>query len=158
MAVDEWGIEIDEEVEEEVTAKKKKPDVWKTMLSSVDRTQPYASPEAIEMISPYMFARYLSNNIMTVFWAEELNAHHNIPKEYQYKFVRLSFPKNKVKYIRYPKFKADFDEKIIDYAKTEYKCGMEVALRYLNLMPEEEIEKLVSKYEDFGKMGKAKKK
>jgi hypothetical protein len=156
MAVDEWGIDIVEEVEFEKVAKKKKKSVWDTMASAVDRTKPYAKPEEIDAISPFMFSRLLSNNIMSVFWAEELNTHINIPKDRQYQFVRLSFPKNKVKYIRYPKSKEDYDKDVIKNACYEFKCGQEQAIRYLNMLPESEFDKFVDKYETNKKFEKEK--
>ena len=147
MALDEWGIEIVEETVLEKIQKKKKVTVWETMASAVDRTKPYATPEAISAISPFMFARLLSNNIMSVFWAEELNTHINIPKERQYQFVRLSFPKNKVKYIRYPKNKEDYSKELLKNAGYEFKCGTEQAIRYLNMLPELELQKFIDKYD-----------
>lgn len=156
MATDEWGIEIVEEDVIEKVQKKKKKSVWETMSSAVDRTKPYAKPEEIDAISPFMFARLLSNNIMSVFWAEELNTHINIPKDKQYQFVRLSFPKNKVKYIRYPKATEEYDKEIIKNATYEFKCGPEQAIRYLNMLPEDEFQKFIDKYETDKKFKKEK--
>jgi hypothetical protein len=145
--LDEWGMSKPpkNEVQEEVK-KKAKINIFDVMASSYDRKKPEATPEEIEALSPYMFCRYLSNNPVAVFWANELNNHDNIPKLYQYKFVRISFPKDKVKFIRYIKSENIFDKDTIEYACIEYKCGKEIAIKYLEMMPDEEVQKLIQKY------------
>jgi hypothetical protein len=150
--VDEWGMSVVpvDKVAEELK-KKPKVSIFDVMASSYDRKKPEATPEEIEALSPYMFARYLSNNPVAVFWANELNNHPDIPKLYQYKFVRISFPKDKVKFIRYIKGDEIFDKDIIEYACIEYKCGKEVAVKYLEMMPESEIKKLLEKYDMGGR-------
>lgn len=145
--LDEWGMSVPiKESKEEESKKKPKINIFDVMASSYDRKKPEATEDEIEALSPYMFARYLSNNPVAVFWANELNNHDNIPKLYQYKFVRLSFPKDKVKFIRYIKSEEIFDKDTVEYACIEYKCGKEIAVKYLEMLPDTEVKRLIQKY------------
>lgn len=126
--------------------KDKKRTPYSIIKSAVDKSF-MPTKEELSKINSFFLVRYISNDPNTIYIANTLNCNVSfIPIEAQYKFVRES-TLNKVAFINYPKKDKKYSKQNIKLIKTHYKCNDRIAKEYIDLMPEEEINKLLQQYE-----------
>lgn len=107
------------------------------------------SPEEIKSINSFMMCRWISNHPLGVEVSNIINNATDIPIETQYWLVRSMM--NNVRYIKYPKKTSDEDKDITIIAE-HYKCNFLQAKQYYKILPEEERNKLLNKYKNFGRV------
>lgn len=121
--------------------------MFKTM-TSVLNTKQNPSEDEINKIPSFIFCRWLSGNSNTVLAANQLNLFSNIPMVNQYKMIKSVFA-GKIKYIPYPKnVNADALKKE-QYIANYFKINIDKAKEYLELMDNNEINTIVSMYEQY---------
>ena len=125
------------------------------MISSAVDRKFVPSDEDLNKISPYIFLRYFSNDPAGLMIVSELNIRNNIPKNWEYWFMRLMMPQS-TRYIRYTKKEKFEDEPLLENLKHFYKCNEKQALEYYSMLPPEEVDKIRERYRH-GKIGTTKK-
>lgn len=123
--------------------------MFKCMTSCLTN-DPTPSSGDLGKIYPFIFKRWLSNHPTGIIIANMFNIYSDVPIENQFKFVK-NILRGKVKYIKYPKKNDDEIEYIINIIQKHYKIGFTVAEQYYNILPKEEIEKLVAMYTAHGR-------
>ena len=151
---DDWGIGVkDVSIEEnlkneldEYKAEKKalENNCFNIISSAVDRKF-IPAEEEYEKMTPYLFLRYFSNDPTGLIIVSELNVRKNIPKKWEYWFMRLMMPVS-IRYIRYNKKEKFEDEDFLNNLCHYYKCNQRQAIEYLNILPEQEINKIKDMY------------
>lgn len=161
--VDDWGLGVkkktadeivSEELEQYRAEKKEVQNIFSIISSAVDRKF-VPTEEELNKMTPYIFLRYFSNDPSGLMIVSELNIRNNIPKVWEYWFMRLMMPQS-TRYIRYMKKEKFEDETLLNNLKHFYKCNEKQALEYYNMLPPEEIEKIKEKYRH-GIIGNSKK-
>jgi hypothetical protein len=117
---------------------------WNVM-SSAFKKDFYPTEEEIKDISSFVFCRFLSNHPFGALIVNFINVYPEVPIENQYQLVRYSMPK--IQYLKYPSIKkiskTEELENIMDY----FNCSEKTALEYLELMSDEEKERIMKKFE-----------
>ena len=121
--------------------------MFKTMTGSLN---PKSKPtdEEIQKIPSYVFCRWLSGNPVALQAANMINFYPDIPIENQYQMVKTAFA-GKIKYIPYPKSEKEHDQKQVEYLAKHFKISMEKAKEYLKFISEEELNEIVTMYQEF---------
>jgi len=97
---------------------------------------------------PFMINRGLSYFPDTVMFANEMNQHAGAPKNWQYDFYRIGIVKKK----RFSKWhKRDQNSEELELVMKEYNYSSEKAAKALQLLTEDQIQKLKEKYNTGGK-------
>ena len=97
---------------------------------------------------PFMVNRGLSYFPDTVLYANEMNQTASIPKQWQFDFYRLSIPKRK----RFSKWhKQDKLEETVELVMKEYGYSRQKALQAMDLISEDGMKELKSKYQTGGR-------
>jgi hypothetical protein len=97
---------------------------------------------------PFMINRGLSYFPDTIMFANEMNQHAGAPKNWQYDFYRIGITKKK----RFSKWhKRDQNSEELELVMKEYNYSSEKAARALQLLTEDQIQKLKEKYNIGGK-------
>lgn len=121
--------------------------LFEVMFSAVSK-QFEPNEEEINLLSEWLFAKYLSQHHMTVEVSRFLNSTKGVPIENQYLFARSAIPKGKIKFIPFNKAQKLTDrEKII---QEYYNLNDVQAKNYSKDMPDFEfkrIEKLIQSRE-----------
>lgn len=151
---DDWGMgvkktsiqeKIDEEIEDMRREKKESEhNVFHIIGSAVDRKF-IPTAEEYDKISPYLFLRYFSNDPVGLMIVNELNVRNNIPRKWEYWFMRDMMPKS-TRFIRYSKKDKFDDEHFLEHLTHYFKCNDRQALEYLDILPDEEIDKIKDLY------------
>ena len=159
--MDDWGLgvkktsvqdKIDVEIEDMRRDKKENEhNVFHIISSAVDRKF-VPKEDEYDKISPYLFLRYFSNDPVGLMLVNELNITNNIPRKWEYWFMRDMMPKC-TRYIRYSKKDKFEDESFLENLAHYFKCNDRQALVYLDMLPEEEINKIKELYRS-GSIGK----
>lgn len=159
MIDDDWGLgtkktTVQEKVKvemEELKAEKKAKEhnVFHIISSAVDRKF-IPREEEYDKIPPYLFLRYFANDPVGLVLVSELNVRSNIPKKWEYWFMRHMMPKS-TRYIRYNKKDKFDDEEFLNNLCDYYKCNDRQALEYLKMLPDDEVAKIREMYKS-GKM------
>jgi|LakMenE01Jun11ns_1017448.scaffolds.fasta_scaffold9717793_2 hypothetical protein len=88
--------------------------------------------------NPYLINRFLSSNIDTILYAQEMNRNWHLSKKMQYDYLRES--------IRSKKRKCSWGKKIkienVDHIKLYFNCSTREALIHLEVLSEEDINKI----------------
>jgi hypothetical protein len=152
--MDDWGLgvkqqtvqdKIKEEIEEQKAEKKaQEHNVFHIISSAVDRKFIPAEDE-YDKIPPYLFLRYFSNDPTGLILVSELNVRKNIPKKWEYWFMRYMMPES-IRYIRFNKKDKFEDEQFLENLCHYYKCNDRQALEYLEVLPEEEVKRIKDMY------------
>lgn len=87
-------------------------------------------------LSPYMLNRFLSMNITTVMYANEMNMMSHLPKRMQYDYYLHSLRKEK-RFFKYVKFK---NEDVVSVIKEYHNCSERLAKEMLRIFSDEDIE------------------
>lgn len=88
--------------------------------------------------NPYFVNRYLSSNMDTVLYAQEMNQRYHIPQHMQYDYLRTVIKSRRRKCSWGKKIKVEN----VDIVKLYYNCSTKDALRYLELLTDEQINKI----------------
>lgn len=105
--------------------------------------------------SPYMVNRFLSMNITTIMYANDMNINFHLPKIMQYDYYLHSIKKQK-RYFKYIKHNRQND---IDLIKEYHNCSETRAKEMLPIFTPEDISYMKSKTDKGGtKHGKQKRK
>lgn len=147
--LEEWGIEVEapREVEEYVPEKPKGKNAFEIMMSAFNKKFKPTQAEK-ESIPEFLFHQILSNDPQTIELALMFTT-SNIPVDVQYNMIRNLLPKC---YIPYPKKAKNTTDETIENISQYYNCSIKVAVRYAEMMPPEEIDRINNKY----KTGKVK--
>ena len=103
--------------------------------------------ETEKAYSPFMVNRGLSYFSDTIFYANEMNKHHQIDNRLQYDFYINTIRKRK----RFSKWFKPDDSASIDVVKSYYGYSNEKARQHLTLLSNEQIEQLKAKVSKGGK-------
>jgi hypothetical protein len=125
---------------------------WNVM-SSAFKKDFYPTEEEIKDISSFVFCRFLSNHPFGALIVNFINVYPEVPIENQYQLVRYSMPK--IQYLKYPSTKKIAKTEELENVMEYYNCSEKTALEYLELMSDEEKERIMKKFE-FHKMEKRK--
>jgi len=126
------------------------------VMSSAWKKNFNPSDSELNTLSPFLFCRFVSNDIIGCMVVNEINGYPDIPIKNVYNFIRSALPSN-VKYIKFDKKEDLINKKELETLCNHFKCNMEIAERYYKMLPSDEIEKIMDKY-DFDKNKTAKKK
>jgi len=151
---DDWGLgtvkeKLNEKIKKEAEEYKQEQNANKhnvfQIISSIIDKKFIPTDEELEKMSSYLFTKYFSNDPTGLTLVNELNIRDNIPKKWEYWFMRIMMPRS-IRYIRYNKKSKYDDEEFMDNLCHYYKCNEKQAEEYLKLLPDEEIEKIRKKY------------
>ncbi|MGA1706370.1 MAG: DNA polymerase clamp loader subunit A [Candidatus Nanopelagicaceae bacterium] len=98
----------------------------------------------------YMINRWLSMNIETIMYAQEMNCNSHLPKDmqYDYHFYAIKKQKRFFKYIKHHK------QDLIDLISEYHSCSEKKAKEMLNLFSEDDISYMKDKLNKGGKNAK----
>lgn len=105
--------------------------------------------EELKTLNSFLMCRWLSAHPFSIEVANYINSHYDLPIKAQYWLAR-SFV-NGIKYIGRPKVEKE-DMSYIDVISKEYDCNIDLAKRYCNMLPQEEIDRLLSKWNSGGRV------
>lgn len=103
----------------------------------------------IKSINSFMLARWLSNHPGTVAVANYINNNHQLDIVQQYLVARYKV--HGIKFIAQRK-KSDDNDELINILSEHYQIRDELALEYAKMLPETEINKLISMYKNTGRV------
>lgn len=109
--------------------------------------------DELKMLNSFLVCRWLSNHPFSIEVANYINSHYTLPIKAQYWLAR-SFV-NGVKFIGQAKKEKEDTEKIEAISK-EYICNNNLAKRYIEILPDEEIERILSKWNSHGRIKETK--
>lgn len=89
---------------------------------------------------PFVVNRALSFHRDCIHYANDMNLHPNIPKEYQYKYLLYTIDKYKRPYV--PWVKSKIDERL-KYIKEYFDCSQKKAREYLGLLTDEDMNEII---------------
>jgi hypothetical protein len=104
--------------------------------------------EELKSLNSFLICRWLSSHPYTIEISNFINSNYDLPIKAQYWFAR-SFV-SKVKYIILPK-KEKEDLTYIEIIAKEYECNLDLARRYMNILPKSEIDRIYEKWTRGGK-------
>ncbi len=97
---------------------------------------------------PFMINRGLSYFPDTILYANEMNQHAGIPKEWQFDFYRIGISKRK----RFSKWhKKDSIEEDVKLIMTEYDYSHQKALQIMDILTESQLKEMREKYKTGGR-------
>jgi hypothetical protein len=85
--------------------------------------------------NPYFINRFLSSNLDTILYAQEMNQRYHISNHMQYDYLRNVVRKRRRKCSWGKKTKIDN----IEHIKLYYNCSTKDAVRYLDILNKEQI-------------------
>lgn len=148
---------VKEEEPEEVTAKKAERTMFETMSTVVNKKF-WPTTEEINKINSFMLSRYISNDGVGIQCAAALDHYGSrMPMAAQYRFVRYTLS-DKISYIKFPKKEKVANQAELDIVRKHYKVNERIAVDYIKLMTETQLNEIVDLYTKMGKMGKKVKK
>lgn len=108
----------------------------------------FTDPQANKDYSSWMVNRGLSQFHDTVLYANEMNFHYTIPKEWQFSFLLNSIPK-KNRFSKWAKKEASTDDMklVMEY----YGYSREKARQILGILPDEQLSMIKEKLYKGGK-------
>ena len=121
--------------------------MFKTMTGVLNLKQK-PTPEEIKKIPSFVFCRWLSGNAKTIISGNTLNQYYDIPIENQYHFIKSKHA-GKINFIPYPKNIKEDHTKTIEYLSKHFKISEEKANDYLNYISDDELDNIVSIYEEY---------
>lgn len=114
------------------------------LITSVVDKKFMPTDEQIEGMNSYILLQYLSNDPMGAIVANTMNVYSEIPLVAQYRFLRNALPKN-IKFIKFAK-KEKISDSNITLVREYYKLNDKLALEYLELISEEDLERIKDYY------------
>ena len=152
--LDEWGIgtpaksiddEIQKEMDEAAQEKKASERNMFTVIATAAQRNFIPTEEEYDKISSYLFLRYFSNDPYGLMLVNDLNIRNNIPRKWEYWFMRILMPPS-TRYIRYNKKEKFEDEELLEHLRHYYKCSENTAKEYYEMLPKDEIERIKGLY------------
>lgn len=117
---------------------------YQIMISILNDFTP--SKEQKQMLNPFFFVRWLSNNRQAIHIGNVFNRYHKeIPIEIQYDIAKLLLHK-KIKFIKFPKKEIE-NEKTLENIARYYKISLSQAQDYYDIMSEKEKQKFKTLYD-----------
>ncbi len=122
---------------------------WKVQSSVLQDQMP--SYEQAGGMNSFFFARWLSNNPVSLPIAAVINRDYQVPEAVQYLFandyIELTNMRKKVKFISFGKDKKHPDyQKILDNISRYYNISEPQAVEYFNLMDDNQRDRLMAMY------------
>lgn len=99
-------------------------------------------PDLVKQYDPFMFNRWLAQNIDTVGIADILNGMHHLPRDIQYRYALAGISRKK-RYAKWAK-KSETNPDVMTLAKF-YKVNVAVAELYIKLMTPEQLEETLER-------------
>ena len=97
---------------------------------------------------PFMINRGLSYFPDTILYANEMNQHASVPKQWQFDFYRIGIAKKK----RFSKWhKRDQNSEELELVMREYGYSSQKAMQALEILTEDQIKELKEKYKTGGR-------
>jgi hypothetical protein len=108
----------------------------------------FTDPQAEKDYNAFMVNRGLSYFPDTILYANEMNRNFDMPKEWQFQFLRLSIPKKK----RFSKWhKKDSVTDLLKLIMKHYKYSEKRAYEVINILSPTQIEEIRASYETGGR-------
>jgi hypothetical protein len=108
----------------------------------------FEDPQAQKDYTPFLVNRALSYFPDTVMWANEMNYHSDIPKDWQFFFFLNTIPKKK----RFSKWhKKDAETESLSLVKEYFGYSSEKAKEALKVLSQEQLSMIKEKLEKGGK-------
>jgi len=108
----------------------------------------FEDPQAEKDYASFIVNRGLSYFPDTILYANEMNRNHDIPKKWQFDFLRNAIPRKR----RFSKWhKKDNVEFDVTLLMKHYKYSQQKAFEILDLLTQEQINNIRSLYEEGGK-------
>jgi len=145
--MDEWGIEETPEVVFDEYKAPKGRSTWDVMNSAINK-KIKPTLEEKKKINEFMFHKLLSRFEQTLELALMFTT-KNIPIENQYDIIDSLVPKG---FVPFEKGKKKVSNSTITNISNHYRCSETLAERYVQMMPEHEIERINIKYNKKGKI------
>ena len=126
------------------------PDLFREIIPSILQTKKSVIKDEIDLkdYKPFMVNRALSYHMDCVLYANEMNMHAAIPKNWQFDFYREGIVKKK----RFSKWhKRDQNSDQIALVIREYGYSAQKAAQALELLTEKQIKELQEKYKTGGR-------
>jgi len=98
---------------------------------------------------PFVINRFLSAQMDTVIYANEMNTRPFLTKKMQYDFLR-NIIRSRKRYSKWLK-KNDEDTEHIENVKNFYQCSTKIARKYIQLLNEEQLDMIAQKTNKGGK-------
>ena len=120
------------------------------LINNVNSNKELLEKEQVESIgNAYMINRAMSNNVDTIFFANEASGFKHVPLYPLYLFYQMSVPKKK----RYGKWeKKGEKEESIQYIKDFYQCSDRKALDYIEILTDDQIKEIKAKFDRGGRV------
>lgn len=119
-------------------------------INAINQTKEnlFEDPQAEKDYSPFMINRGLSYFPDTILYANEMNQHSSIPKDWQFFFFLNNIPRKK----RFSKWvKKDSETKSIQLVKEYYGYSLEKAKEALSVLSKEQLTMIEEKLNKGGK-------
>jgi len=117
---------------------------YNIMKSAVDmRITP--SIEEIKKINSFFLVRYISNDPASIYIANAINCHPNIPIEAQYKLIQNS-TLDKVAFINYPKKEKKLIDSEMKIIMHHFSINKTIAKEYIEILGIEKCKEIIDKY------------
>jgi hypothetical protein len=108
----------------------------------------FTDPQAEKDYNSFMVNRGLSYFPDTILYANEMNRNFDMPKEWQFQFLRISIPKKK----RFSKWhKKDSVTDLLKLIMKHYKYSEKRAYEVINILSPTQIEEIRASYETGGR-------
>jgi hypothetical protein len=108
----------------------------------------FTDPQAEKDYNAFMVNRGLSYFPDTILYANEMNRNFDMPKEWQFQFLRISIPKKK----RFSKWhKKDSVTDLLKLIMKHYKYSEKRAYEVINILSPTQIEEIRASYETGGR-------
>ena len=154
---DEYGEQLKPKVkQQEIEIKSAKKKTMFDVMSTVVNKRFMPTEEELKLLNSFILVRYISNDSFGINIANVINTYHKMPIKAQYLYARFAL-KDKINYINYPKKKEQPNKEIIEIICKEYKCSDNIAMDYIERLPKEILDSIITKHTAHGIQGKVKK-
>jgi len=108
----------------------------------------FEDPQNEKEYAPFLINKGLSYFPDTILYANEMNQHSDIPKKWQFDFLRYSIPKRR----RFSKWhKKEKTSDILKLVMNHYKYSEKKAYEVIELLSDDNIKELIEIYQEGGR-------
>src|SRR5210317_105426 len=108
----------------------------------------FEDPQNEKEYAPFLINKGLSYFPDTILYANEMNQHSDIPKKWQFDFLRYSIPKRR----RFSKWhKKEKASDIIKLVMKHYKYSEKKAYEVIDILSDDNIKELIETYHEGGR-------